>query len=212
MDDPISLHTYAYARNNAANFVDPSGKFFNVGLGLVGAAIGAGVAGLEAVAECDAGTGSCDTGKITDAVAIGGATGFAAGFTLGLSTLGWVGVGAGSAALGNAANQFVQTGSVDFVSVGIAAASGAIGGKFGQWIVGNGVSRLVSRLPAIGPAIGEAISTLATLEAAGIAGSLDVMGQAGYSYWKRDMLSSGRGGAQAGYDAPVPSSGTGGIK
>ncbi|MCL5256687.1 MAG: hypothetical protein M1319_02690, partial [Chloroflexi bacterium] len=139
IQDPRTLHHYVYGGHNPATITDPSGKLFNLALGVVGGLVGGAIAWYQAYSS------GADTGTILTAAGIGGLTGASAGLGFGLfgsKLAGNVAVGAVSGGAGNLATQIlVQKRSwnqVDWGSVVVSGVSGAVG-SFGGYGVGKWV-------------------------------------------------------------------------
>ncbi|TYQ13252.1 UNVERIFIED_CONTAM: RHS repeat-associated protein [Acetivibrio alkalicellulosi] len=139
-NDPLSLNLYTYCANNPVLFIDPDGEFWQVAAGaLIGATAGAVISyGTQVAANISQNGFSADAftdvnWKAVGASAVGGAvTGAlltvpgAQGVALGMAkTMAWSGA---SVATGNAVNQVITKGEINYVEY---ISSGLTGAAFG---------------------------------------------------------------------------------
>ena len=131
--DPWTQHLYSYCGNNPTSMVDPTGHFFNLLLGAIGAAAGA-LVGVVAngISNISQGKGFMDN---WGAAAAGGAlTGLAAGVTCGGSLVAQAAVSAGAFGISSMAGNAVQQGitkGFDKIDTGEVITSGVIGAAMG---------------------------------------------------------------------------------
>ena len=115
--DPQSLNRYSYVRNNPINLIDPSGHFWWFIAAIVVAAFKAAVVGAIVGAAVNAAVAAIRGEDVGRAAVRGAAAGAASGALLGA---GGFAIGAQGLALAGTAKTLAE--------VGIAAASGAVGG------------------------------------------------------------------------------------
>jgi RHS repeat-associated protein len=150
--DPWTQHLYAYCGNNPVNMIDPTGHFFNLIAGAIGAAVGAAIgAGITLVGDyLDDGQINTDWKVYAGAAACGAINGLAAGVTCGASLAVQIAATAGAGAVLGTAGSVVRqgiTGGFDNVDYGQAAIEGVIAGvsagalrgagALGKKVIGN---------------------------------------------------------------------------
>ena len=131
--DFASYNLYAYCGNNPVSRKDDGGKFWHI---VAGAALGGILAGVATAISCVANGDDLEkaVGKILVSTACGAIGGALA--ATGIGVAGQMIIGGVLGAAESAANQMIDTGSIDPVELGIATVSGVVGGFTG----GNGAA------------------------------------------------------------------------
>ena len=140
--EPWTQHLYTYCGNNPTNMVDPTGHFFNLIAGAIGAAVGAGISFVTYGFEKGWDNLAWDDGEMWKSIGVGAATGGLAGITCGASLLVQTAGNAGISAAGNFIEQGATKGfdNIDYTEVGISAGAGALTGG-----ISYGVTKAVTK-------------------------------------------------------------------
>ena len=140
--DPWTQHLYTYCGNNPTNMVDPTGHFFNLIAGAIGAAVGAGISFVTYGFEKGWDNLAWDDGEMWKSIGVGAATGGLAGLTFGASLIVQTAGNAAISAAGNAIEQGATKGfdNIDYTEVGISAGVGAATG-----FISYGVTKAVTK-------------------------------------------------------------------
>ena len=110
--------------------IDPTGHFFNLIAGAIGAAVGAGISFVTYGFEKGWDNLAWDDGEMWKSIGVGAATGGLAGLTFGASLIVQTAGNAAVSAAGNAIEQGATKGfdNIDYTEVGISAGVGAATG------------------------------------------------------------------------------------
>ena len=132
--EPWTQHLYSYTGNNPTSMVDPTGHFFNLLAGAIGACVGA-LAGGIINGISNVRQGEKFSKNMGAAMAAGAITGLAAGVTMGGSLIAQAVVAAGaygaSSMVGNAVGQVITNKGFDKFDPKQVITAGLIGGAMG---------------------------------------------------------------------------------
>ena len=149
--EPWTQHLYAYCMNNPTSMVDPTGHFFNLLAGAIGACVGA-LAGGIINGVSNVLQGEKFSKNMGAAMAAGAITGLAAGVTMGGSLIAQAVVAAGaygaSSMVGNAVGQVITNRGFDKFDPNQVITAGLIGGAMGG--LGK-VGQLANAKPQVTP-------------------------------------------------------------
>ena len=137
---------YGYVLNDPVNFVDASGKFFNLGLAAVGAIVGAGVGAINAAIT----GGSISQGAL-DGAFLGLTAGFSFGGTLVAELVGAAVVSAGAQAILEARDVAAKGECFNTSNVLLAGALGAAGATAGEFVKNQSILNVIEKTKQYAP-------------------------------------------------------------